>query len=206
MSSPDSTIPHSTLCVARTLLSTVYRFVAGVFCEYGAARCSAKWIIVSGRSSRIIWTKRSYSRARSRLTKRMGSRLERPFQVATRSSAGVIGVSDCAPRSTSILRRERLSTMTTSCPMSDRCSATGQPQKPSPPSTKIFFDLPSPPAEAAGACELGAATAAMLGAERTATVGRPPPTAERTAAPPDSPNKAMLEQSITIESAARKAR
>ncbi len=27
-----------------------------------------------------------------------------------------------------------------------------------------------------------------------------------TAAPPDSPNKAMLEQSITIESAARKAR
>ena len=59
------------------------------------------------------------------------------------TSGEEMGVSEEQPSSTSILRRERLSTMTTSCPWSDRCSAVGQPQKPSPPSTKTFFLPPS---------------------------------------------------------------
>ena len=47
----------------------------------------------------------------------------------------VIGVSDCAPSSSSISRRTRLSTTRTSWPCEDKCSEVGQPQKPSPPST-----------------------------------------------------------------------
>eukprot|EP00967_Tisochrysis_lutea_P061698 scaffold79113_cov33-Tisochrysis_lutea.AAC.2 len=41
--------------------------------------------MVSGRSSLIICTKRSYSTARSKLTKRIGSRFEIEFHVATRT-------------------------------------------------------------------------------------------------------------------------
>ena len=54
-------------------------------------------------------------------------------QAAMRSSSGAIGVSDWTPSSASISRRERLSTMPISSPWADRCSAVGQPQKPSPP-------------------------------------------------------------------------
>ena len=67
-------------------------------------------------------------------------------------------MSDCAPSSTSILRRERLSMITTSWPASERCSAVGQPQKPSPPSTKTFFGLLSPPL---ALCDAGIAISAL---------------------------------------------
>ena len=60
-------------------------------------------------------------------------------QMRVRSWIESIGVSDCTPSSVSIQRRERLSTMWTSWPWSLRCSAVGQPQKPSPPSTAIFM-------------------------------------------------------------------
>jgi hypothetical protein len=58
----------SRLCVARTLLSTVYRLVCGERIEYGAARCSAKCTIASGRCRSSTATRRSYSVARSRFT------------------------------------------------------------------------------------------------------------------------------------------
>jgi predicted RNA-binding Zn-ribbon protein involved in translation (DUF1610 family) len=48
------------------------------------------------------------------------------------------------PSSTSILRRDRLSTMATSYPTAERCNVVGQPQKPSPPRTRIVpFDAES---------------------------------------------------------------
>src|SRR5215210_1662718 len=60
-------------------------------------------------------------------------------QVRRRSPMGRIGVRDSHSNSTSILRRERLSTMATSYPCAERCSEVGQPQKPSPPSTNTFI-------------------------------------------------------------------
>ena len=177
MSRPDSTMPHSTLWVAPTLLSTVYRFVAALRCEYGAARCSAKWTIVSGFSSLSICTKRSYSFARSKYTKRT-SLPEMAFHTSQRVSGGVIGVSESAPSSTSIFRRDRLSMITTSCPLSDRWSAVGQPQKPSPPSTKIFFFLPPSPAAPAvcvpAGCWIAAAAFIATTAGRAASAARGP--------------------------------
>ena len=177
MSRPDSTMPHSTLWVAPTLLSTVYRFVAALRCEYGAARCSAKWTIVSGFSSLSICTKRSYSFARSKYTKRT-SLPEMAFHTSQRVSGGVIGVSESAPSSTSIFRRDRLSMITTSCPLSDRWSAVGQPQKPSPPSTKIFFFLPPSPAAPAvcvpAGCWIAAAAFIATTAGRAASAARAP--------------------------------
>src|SRR5262249_16611571 len=59
-------------------------------------------------------------------------------QAATRAPIGPIGVSDEVSSSLSMLRRARLSTMTTSCPLAERCSDVGQPQKPSPPRIKTF--------------------------------------------------------------------
>ena len=50
MSWPESTIAHSTLWVALTLLSMVYRLCLADFIEYGAASCSARWMMASGRS------------------------------------------------------------------------------------------------------------------------------------------------------------
>jgi len=107
---PVSTSAVSRLWVARTLLSTVYRLVCVERIEYGAARCSAKCTIASGRSSFSTATSRSYSVARSRLTKPM-SAPETSFQARMRSLIGRIGVSDSTSRSTSIFRRLRLSTM-----------------------------------------------------------------------------------------------
>src|SRR5215210_8540191 len=60
-------------------------------------------------------------------------------QTPRRSPIGRIGVRDSHSNSTSILRRERLSTMATSYPCAERCSEVGQPQKPSPPSTSTFI-------------------------------------------------------------------
>jgi len=56
------------------------------------------------------------------------------FQAATLSSIEDIGVRDSAPSSSSIRLRLKLSTITTSLPCSDKWSAVGQPQNPSPPS------------------------------------------------------------------------
>src|SRR3954454_19256601 len=50
--------------------------------------------------------------------------------------SGLVGVSDSTSSSMSVLRRTRLSTIVTSCPAADRCSAVGHPQKPSPPRTR----------------------------------------------------------------------
>src|SRR5215212_549627 len=60
-------------------------------------------------------------------------------QTPRRLPIGRIGVSDSHSNSTSILRRERLSTMATSYPCAERCSEVGQPQKPSPPRTSTFI-------------------------------------------------------------------
>src|SRR5215210_2868447 len=60
-------------------------------------------------------------------------------QTSRRLPIGRIGVRDSHSNSTSILRRERLSTMATSYPWAERCSEVGQPQKPSPPSTNTFI-------------------------------------------------------------------
>ncbi len=110
---PVSTSAASRLCVARTLLSTVYRFVAVVRIEYGAARCSAKCTIASGRNPASTATSRSYSAARSRLMNPI-SLPETSPHTRTRSLIGRIGVSDSTSRSMSILRRLRLSMMVTS--------------------------------------------------------------------------------------------
>ena len=99
--------------MARTLLSTVYRLVAVVRIEYGAARCSAKCTIASGRNSSSTATSRSYSVARSMLRKPI-SLPETSSQTRIRSPIGRIGVSDSTSRSMSILRRLKLSMMVTS--------------------------------------------------------------------------------------------
>jgi hypothetical protein len=65
--------------------------------------------------------------------------------------------------------------------MSDRCSETGQPQKPSPPSTKIFFGLESPEEAWLTGCTGTVAVASTAGARNAATAGRRSPTATRTA-------------------------
>src|SRR5215211_7355831 len=62
-------------------------------------------------------------------------------QTPRRLPIGRIGVRDSHSNSTSILRRERLSTMATSYPCAERCSEVGQPQKPSPPRTSTFISL-----------------------------------------------------------------
>lgn len=111
---------QSALCVAPMLFSIVYRFVALFFIEYGAARCSAKCTIVSGFSSLMSCRKRSYSLARSMYTYFSGSLPDISFHVATRTSGVLIGVSELAPSSTSIFRRERSSMITTSWPKLDR--------------------------------------------------------------------------------------
>ena len=54
-----STTAVRRLFVPHTLLSTVYRFCLGPFWEYGAARCSAKWTIASGFTSRMSCSRRS---------------------------------------------------------------------------------------------------------------------------------------------------
>src|SRR5690606_32173184 len=56
-----------------------------------------------------------------------------------RSPMGLMGVRLPASSSLSMLRRERLSSITTSCPSLLRWRLVGQPQKPSPPSTKTFI-------------------------------------------------------------------
>jgi hypothetical protein len=50
-----------------------------------------------------------------------------------------MGVNESQPSSMSMFRRDKLSTMTTSWPWSDRYNEVGQPQKPSPPNTKTFL-------------------------------------------------------------------
>src|SRR3984893_4888809 len=66
------------------------------------------------------------------------------FQARIRSPIGRIGVSDDASSSLSMLRRDKLSTITTSWCRAERYNAVGQPQKPSPPRTRIFNNLPPP--------------------------------------------------------------
>ena len=119
MSSSLSTMAQSALCVAPMLFSIVYRFVALFFIEYGAARCSAKCTIVSGFSSLMSCRKRSYSLARSMYTY-LSSLPDTSFHVATRTSGVLIGVSELAPSSTSIFRRDRSSMINTSWPKLDR--------------------------------------------------------------------------------------
>lgn len=51
-----------------------------------------------------------------------------------------MGVRESHPRSKSILRRLKLSTTTTLWPRSERYNDVGQPQKPSPPNTRIYLD------------------------------------------------------------------
>lgn len=55
-----------------------------------------------------------------------------------------MGVNESHPRSKSIFLRLKLSTITTSCPRSDRYSEVGHPQNPSPPNTITFFFSSSP--------------------------------------------------------------
>ena len=81
--------------------------------EYGAARCSAKCTIASGRVASRTSTSRSYSVAMSRLTNPI-SRPVTSFQARSRSPIGRIGVSDSTSSSMSIFRRLRLSTIVTS--------------------------------------------------------------------------------------------
>ena len=50
-----------------------------------------------------------------------------------------MGVKESHPNSISIVRRLKLSTMTTSCPRSDKYNDVGHPQNPSPPKTMTFF-------------------------------------------------------------------
>src|ERR1700730_11268501 len=64
-------------------------------------------------------------------------------QARIRSPIGRIGVSDDASSSLSMLRRDKLSTITTSWSRAERCNAVGQPQNPSPPRIRIFNNLPS---------------------------------------------------------------
>ncbi len=131
----------SRLWVARTLLSTVYRLVCVFRIEYGAARCSAKCTIASGRISSSTPASRSYSVARSRFTNPMALP-DTSCQTRVRSLTGRIGVSDSTSSSTSIFRRIKLSMMVTSWPRSDRYNDVGQPQNPSPPRT--ITRIPTP--------------------------------------------------------------
>ena len=64
-----------------------------------------------------------------------------PAAANARLTMVVMGVRDSTSKSMSILRRLRLSTTTTSWPPSARFTAQGQPQKPSPPSTKTFTNV-----------------------------------------------------------------
>jgi hypothetical protein len=66
-----------------------------------------------------------------------------------------MGVSESQPRSKSILRRLRLSTTTTEWPWSLRYREVGQPQKPSPPSTRIFLGVALTPFTSACSCVCG---------------------------------------------------
>jgi len=99
--------------VARMLLSTVYRLLFVVRIEYGAARCSAKCTIASGRFSSRTSTSLSYSVAMSTFTKPI-SRPDTSFQARSRSPIGRMGVSDSTSSSMSIFRRLRLSRIVTS--------------------------------------------------------------------------------------------
>ena len=65
-----------------------------------------------------------------------------------RTSGLWMGVKESHPSSISILRRDKLSTITTSCPWSDKCNDVGQPQNPSPPKTITFFFVLALPAAA----------------------------------------------------------
>ena len=72
----------------------------------------------------------------SRRRRRGGSAISRPItsrQASSRSPIGRIGVRHSTSSSLSMFRRDRLSTIATSWPRADRCSAVGQPQNPSPP-------------------------------------------------------------------------
>lgn len=91
--------------------------------------------------SGLVSRSKSSSRSKSRPTVKSRTAMSRPetsFHAATRSVIGRMGVRDWTPSSPSIRRRERLSTMVTSCPRADTCRDVGQPQNPSPPSTMIF--------------------------------------------------------------------
>ena len=87
-------------------------------------------------------SKRSYSFATSRLTKSIVLPVS-SFHAAMRTSGWAMGVSESHPSSVSMSRRLRLSTMVTAWPLSDRWTAVGQPQKPSPPRTRIFLAPPA---------------------------------------------------------------
>src|ERR1700691_1605613 len=60
-------------------------------------------------------------------------------QTSRRSPSGRIGGSESTSSSTSIFRRDRLSTIVTSWPRADRWRLVGHPQKPSPPRIRIFI-------------------------------------------------------------------
>lgn len=74
--------------------------------------------------------------------KRLQMRIRALFECLT--SMGWMGVRESQPSSVSMLRRERLSTITISCPWSLRYSDVGHPQNPSPPRTITFFGAAAP--------------------------------------------------------------
>ena len=63
-----------------------------------------------------------------------------PAHTHTKLTSGLeMGVKESHPRSKSIFLRDKLSTMTTSWPRSERYKEVGHPQNPSPPNTITFF-------------------------------------------------------------------
>lgn len=86
----------------------------------------------------------------------------------------LMGVKESHPRSRSIFLRERLSTITTSCPWSLRYNDVGHPQKPSPPKTITFFfsAVLAPLASASNANKSKRGVCGACGAVNAATVGK----------------------------------
>src|SRR5579885_2401377 len=64
---------------------------------------------------------------------------ETSFHAWIRTERGLMGVRDETSSSLSMFRRDRLSTIVTSWPVAERCSAVGHPQKPSPPRTRTLI-------------------------------------------------------------------
>merc|ERR1719201_3219075 len=97
---------------------------------------------------------------------------ESSFHLATRLWIEEMGVRVSKPSWSSQLRRARLSTMDTSYPRAERCSAEAQPQYPSPPITMTFLPLPSsvsctsvPAGVAVAACNVAGSFVGWVGEE-----------------------------------------
>jgi hypothetical protein len=69
------------------------------------------------------------------------------------TSGLAMGVKESHPKSRSIFLRDKLSTITTSCPRSDRYKDVGHPQNPSPPKTITFFFSSKPLTPFSPACK-----------------------------------------------------